>query len=66
MLEQQIFHVDALAGTTGACIIFFAVLTLVYSWKAMPGNGGRWGYNLYLLLSLATALGAVLTGHLVV
>lgn len=66
MLEQQIFYVDALARTTGACIVFFAVLTLLYSWKAMPKNGGRLGYNLYLLLSLATALGAVLTGHLVV
>lgn len=66
VLGQEIFHVDALALTTGACIVFFAGLTLLYSWKFALGSGGRLGYNLYLLLSLVAALGVVLTKNLVI
>jgi formate hydrogenlyase subunit 3/multisubunit Na+/H+ antiporter MnhD subunit len=64
-LEREIFHIDPLAISVGSCIAFFAVLTLLYSWGYMPARG-RFRYNLYILLTLATALGAVFAGNLIV
>ena len=63
-MMPQMFNFDALAMMTASCIAFFAGLTFLYSWKSMAG--ARRSYHLYLLLSLAAALGAVLTRHLVV
>ena len=65
-LEQEIFYVDPLAISVGICIAFFAVLTLLYSWGYMPRTTGRLRYNFYILLTFATALGAVLTSNLIV
>lgn len=64
--EQEIFYIDPLAVSVGLCITFFAVLTLIYSWGFVPRGGGRIRYNLYLLLSLGTALGTVLAKNLIV
>jgi formate hydrogenlyase subunit 3/multisubunit Na+/H+ antiporter MnhD subunit len=65
-LEQEIFYVDPLAISAGICIAFFAVLTLFYSWEYMPRTKGSLRYYLYILLTLATALGAVFAGNLIV
>ena len=65
-LEQEIFYVDPLAISVGICIAFFAVLTLLYSWGYMPRTRGSLRYYLYILLTLATALGAVFASNLIV
>ena len=70
-LEQQLFQLDALATVVGLCITFFAALTLVYSWGIYPQGkkelaGMSLGYYGYILLSLVTALGAVVTNNLII
>lgn len=65
-LEQEVLHIDPLAITVGSCIVFFAGLTLLYSWAYMPKTRGRLRYDVYLLLTLGTALGAVLASNLIV
>ena len=65
-LEQGFFYVDPLAISVGVCITFFTVLTLLYSWGYVPRGKGRILYDVYILLTLATALGAVLTSNLIV
>jgi formate hydrogenlyase subunit 3/multisubunit Na+/H+ antiporter MnhD subunit len=63
-LEQEIFHIDPLAITVGACITFFTGLTLLYSWGYI--SRGRIRYYLYILMAWGTALGAVLANNLIV
>ena len=70
-LDQQLFQLDALATVVGLCITFFAALTLVYSWGIYPQGkkelaGMSLGYYGYILLSLVTALGAVVTNNLII
>ncbi len=65
-LDQDWFRIDPLAISVGACITVFAGLTLVYSWGYMPRTKGRIRYDLYILLTLGTALGAVLANNLIV
>lgn len=65
-LEEQVFYLDPLAITVGSCITFFAGLTLLYSWASMPRATGRLRYNLYILLTLGAALGAVFASNLIV
>lgn len=71
-LDQQFFHLDPLATVVGACIAFFAALTLVYSWGFMPkvqagiSTMRRLRYYTYILLALLTALGAVVTNNLII
>jgi len=63
--EQEWFHLDPLAISVGACLTVFTILTLLYSWAYMP-KPRRISYNLYILLTLGTALGAVLANNLIV
>ena len=74
-LDQQFFHLDPLATVVGACITFFAALTLVYSWGFMPKVQSemsqtswlsRLRYYGYILLALVTSLGAVVTNNLII
>ena len=65
-LDQGLFYIDPLAISVGVCITFFTVLTLLYSWGYMPRGKGRILYDVYILLTLATALGAVLASNLIV
>ncbi len=64
--EGELFHVDPLAVTVGLCIIFFVGLTLLYSRGYMPAERGWIRYNVYILLTLGTALGVVLANNLIV
>ena len=64
-LRPEYFHIDALASTVGSCIIFFTVITLIYSWGFMPKNRSRILFNLYILLALASALMTVLVNNLI-
>lgn len=63
---QTWWHLDALALVVGGCILVFAVLTLLYSSGYMAKAAGRVRYNAYIVLSAVTALGVVLTNHLLV
>ena len=63
---QAWWHLDPLALVVGGCIVLFAALTLLYSSGYMAKAGGRIRYNAYIVLSLVTALGVVLTNHLLV
>ena len=65
-LEQEFLYIDSLAISVGVCITFFTVLTLLYSWGYVPRGKGRILYDVYILLTLATALGAVLTSNLII
>lgn len=65
-LESQFFHIDPLAISVGVCIVFFSLLTLLYSLGYMPKSKGRISYHVYILLTLMAALGAVLTNNLIV
>lgn len=64
-LQGDLFHSDALALTVGLCIVFFAVLTLLYSVAYMATAKGRVRYNVYILLTLIAALCAVFANNLV-
>lgn len=64
-IEGDLLHIDPLSIVVCSCIGFFAILTLLYSWGFKSVGKGRTRYNAYLLLSMATALGAVLANHLV-
>ncbi|UCE62505.1 MAG: NADH-quinone oxidoreductase subunit L, partial [Nitrospirota bacterium] len=63
--EQEWFHIDPLAISVGVCLTVFTILTLLYSWAYMPKPRGI-SYDLYVLLTLGTALGAVLANNLIV
>jgi formate hydrogenlyase subunit 3/multisubunit Na+/H+ antiporter MnhD subunit len=65
-LEQEFLYIDPLSISVGACITFFTVLTLLYSWGYVTRGKGRILYDVYILLTLATALGAVLTSNLII
>ena len=65
-LEQGLLSLDPLAISVGVCIAFFTLLTLLYSWGYVPRGKGRILYDVYILLTFASALGAVLAGNLIV
>jgi len=65
-LEPGLLSIDPLAVSVGVCITFFTVLTLLYSWSYVPRGKGRILYDVYILLTLASALGAVFTNNLIV
>lgn len=64
--ESDFFHLDPLAISVGACITFFGLLTILYSSGYMPKGKGRIAYNVYVLLTIGTSLGAVFTDNLIV
>ena len=61
----EYFHIDALASSVGICIIFFTVITFIYSWGFSPKNGSKVLFNFYILLTLVSALMTVLVNHLI-
>lgn len=63
---QAWWYLDPLTLVVGGCMVVFAALTLLYSGAYMPRAAGRLRYNAYVVLSLATALGVVVTHHLLV
>lgn len=62
---RQWFYVDYLAGFTAVCVAVFFVLTLIYSWGFMRGRPGLFRYYLYLAVTCAGSIGAVLADNLV-
>ena len=60
-----IFKFDRLSVFVGIFIIFFSVLTLIYSIGAMRGRKGLFRYYLYITLTLLASLGAVFANELV-
>jgi len=63
---QEVFLIDPLSMLVGLCITFFAGLTLLYSSSYFPKVRGKFRYNMYILLTLGTALGAVFANNLIV
>jgi formate hydrogenlyase subunit 3/multisubunit Na+/H+ antiporter MnhD subunit len=63
--EHEWFHIDPLSISVGLCITVFTILTLLYSWAYMPKPRGI-RYDLYIVLTFGTALGAVFANNLIV
>ncbi len=57
---------DPLSLFIAAAVLFFSLLTLLYSARFMRGRERLGRYYTFLLLTLLTALGAALASHLVV
>jgi formate hydrogenlyase subunit 3/multisubunit Na+/H+ antiporter MnhD subunit len=62
---QELFKTDTLSNVMALFIIFFGVITLVYSLSYMRGRRAGVLYYLYLSLTMAVSLGIVYANHLV-
>jgi len=61
----RFFRIDGLSGFVGIFIVFFSVLTIIYSLGAMKGRKGLTRYYLYIILTLIASLGCVFSNELV-
>ncbi len=61
-----LFKFNYFSFFVGIFIVFFTLLTLVYSLGAMRGGKGLRRYYFYLLLTALVSLGAVFANHLIV
>lgn len=60
-----LFKADSLSIFVGIFIVFFSVLTIIYSIGSMRGRNGLFRYYLYIALTLVASLGAVFANELV-
>jgi len=65
-LIKQFFKFDPLSIFIGGFIVFFSVLTLLYSIGFMRKRQGLVRYYLYIILTLIASLGAVFSNQLIV
>ena len=67
-LEQGcgFFKFDHLSAFIGMFVVFFSLLTIIYSIGFMRGKKGLVRYYLYILLTLAASLGVVFSNNLIV
>jgi len=61
-----LFRTDPLSFFIGAFVLFFFLLTLLYSSGSMRGREGLARYYAYLVATLAASWGAVFANHLIV
>ena len=64
-LDTQLFRFDNLSNFVGIFIIFFSLLTILYSFGFMRKRKGLVGYYLYIILTLVASLGAVFSNNLI-
>jgi len=62
----QFFKADKLSIFVGIFVIFFTVLTVLYSSGFMRKRKGLVRYYLYIVLTLVASLGAVFSNNLIV
>ncbi|MBN1869752.1 MAG: hypothetical protein JW847_04150 [Candidatus Omnitrophica bacterium] len=60
------FRSDPLSSFIGMFVVFFSVLTVIYSIGFMRGKKGLVRYYIYILLTIAASLGVVFANHLIV
>jgi NADH:ubiquinone oxidoreductase subunit 5 (subunit L)/multisubunit Na+/H+ antiporter MnhA subunit len=65
-LIKQFFKFDHLSIFVGGFVVFFSVLTILYSLGFMRKRQGLLRYYLYILLTLVASLGAVFSNNLIV
>jgi NADH:ubiquinone oxidoreductase subunit 5 (subunit L)/multisubunit Na+/H+ antiporter MnhA subunit len=61
-----LFAADNLSLFVGGFIVFFSLLTVVYSLGFMPKQKGIFSYYLYIVLTLVASLGAVFSNNLII
>lgn len=66
ILFKEYFQFDFLSIFVGGFVVFFSLLTILYSAGFMGKRKGLIKYYLYLLLTALASLGAVFANHLVV
>lgn len=64
--NSALFKLDALNGFICLGIIFFTILTLIYSLKFMKGKPNLAQYYIYIILTVIAALAAALANNLIV
>ena len=64
-MMTPLFRIDPLSAFVGVFILFFSLMTLLYSAGFMKGKKGLGQYYLYIILTALTSLGAVLANHLI-
>ncbi|MFH0877815.1 MAG: proton-conducting transporter membrane subunit [Candidatus Omnitrophota bacterium] len=60
-----LFKLDNLSLFIGGFVVFFSVLTIIYSLGFMRGRKGLGLYYLYILLTIIASLGVVFSNHLI-
>jgi formate hydrogenlyase subunit 3/multisubunit Na+/H+ antiporter MnhD subunit len=65
-MTTALFRLDPLSYFVGGFVIFFTLLTLIYSVGFMRGKKGLVGYYLYILMTAVASLGAVFANHLII
>ena len=60
------FHIDYLATVIAIFIVFFSLLTVLYSVGFMRGKKGLVRYYLYIVLTMFASLGVVFSNNLIV
>ena len=66
MMTLGFFRFDNLSIFIGIFIVFFSLLTILYSFGFMRKRKGLASYYLYLILTLVASLGAVFSNNLIV
>lgn len=65
MLESTLFRFDTLSLFVAGFACFFTLITVIYSLGFMRGKKGLLRYYLYIILTLAAAIGAVFSNNLI-
>ena len=64
-MMTSLFRIDPLSVFVGIFILFFSLMTILYSVGFMQGKKGLGRYYLYIVLTALTSIGAVLANHLI-
>ena len=64
-MSTQLFKFDNLSIFVGIFVVFFSVLTALYSFGFMKKQKGLGSYYLYMVLTLIASLGAVFSNNLI-
>ncbi|NQT95331.1 MAG: hypothetical protein HQ572_02670 [Candidatus Omnitrophica bacterium] len=64
-LSTYFFKIDQLSIFVGIFIVFFSILTIIYSFGFMRRQKGLFSYYLYVVLTLVASLGAVFSNNLI-
>ncbi|MFO7976189.1 MAG: complex I subunit 5 family protein [Candidatus Hydrogenedentota bacterium] len=65
MKWDQFFRADALAVIASACVVFYTLLTIIYSVGYMRGRKGLVRYYVYLVVTAVLSIAAVMSDNLV-
>ncbi|MBU2540788.1 MAG: hypothetical protein KJ593_02700 [Candidatus Omnitrophica bacterium] len=63
-MSAELFRMDNLSFFVSLFIVFFSLLTIIYSFGFMKERKGKLSYYLYILLTLISSLGVVVSNNL--